>query len=103
MKNLHLTFLTEFPEIKVSAAIFSKLRPGHVRLCNFLSKNTCLCSTHQNFALKCKCLQNLKVCSSTNPDSFIRSKDEEETGAVLDQIAVETVKFSQWKRDRRKS
>ena len=33
-----------------------------------------------------------------NPNSFIRSKDEEETGAVLDQIAAETVKFSQCKR-----
>ena len=38
------------------------------------------------------------MCSITNPDSFIRSKDEEEIGAVLDQIAAETVKFSQWKR-----
>ena len=38
------------------------------------------------------------MCSITNPDSFIRSKDEEEIGAVLDQIATETVKFSQWKR-----
>ena len=64
----------------------------------FLSQNTCLCSKHQNFALKCKCLQNLEVCSITNPDSFVRSKDEEKICSVLDQIPVETVKFSQWKR-----
>ena len=106
MKNLHLKFLAGFPEIKVSAGIFSKLRPGHVRLCNFFIKKHMFMQQHQNFALKCKCLQNLKVCSITNPDSFIRSKDEEEIGDVLDQIAAETVKFSQWKRvkgrDRRK-
>ena len=60
IKNLHLKFLAEFPEIKVSAGIESKLRPGHISLCNFLSKNKCLCSKHQNLALKCKCLQNLK-------------------------------------------
>lgn len=98
MKNLHLKFLAEFPEIKVSAGIFSKLRPQHIRLCNFLSKSTCLCSKHQNFALKCKCLQNLKVCNITNPDSFIRSKDEEEVNSILDQIDDDTVTFSQWKR-----
>ena len=99
MKNFHLKFLAEFPEIKVSAGIFSKLKPGRVRLYNFfLYKNTCLCSKHQTFAFKCKCLQNLEVCSVKNTDSFIRSKGEEETGAVLDEIAAETVKFSQWKR-----
>ena len=38
------------------------------------------------------------MCSITNPDSFIRSKDEKEIGALLDQITAETVKFSQWKR-----
>ena len=38
------------------------------------------------------------MCSITNPDSFIRSKDEKEIGAVLDQIAAETVEVSQWKR-----
>ena len=38
MKNLHLKFL----EIKISAGIISKLRPGYVRLSNFLSTNTCL-------------------------------------------------------------
>ena len=37
------------------------------------------------------------MCSITNPDSFIWSKDEK-TGVVPDQIAAETVKFSQWKR-----
>ena len=56
MKNLHLKFLAENPEIKVSTGTFSKLRPSSIRLGNFLSKNTCLCTKHQNFALKCKCL-----------------------------------------------
>ena len=38
MKNLHLKFLAENPEIKVSTGTFSKLRPSSIRLCNFLLK-----------------------------------------------------------------
>ena len=70
MKNLYLKFLAENPELKVSAGTFSKLRPSFIRLWNFLSKSTCLCTKHQNFALKCKCLQNYKVSTVVKPDSF---------------------------------
>ena len=98
MKNLHLKFMAEFPEIKLSAGTFSKLRPANVRLCNFLSKKTCLCSKYQNFALKCKCLQSLKVCNITNPDSFILRKDEAETNLLLNEIKEDKVTFNQWKR-----
>ena len=45
MKNLHLKFLAKNPEIKVSTGTSSKLQPSSIRLCNFLSKNTCLCSS----------------------------------------------------------
>ena len=40
MKKLHLKFLAEFPEIKISAEIFLKRRPGHVCLCNFFYQTT---------------------------------------------------------------
>ena len=98
MKNLHLKFLAENPKIKVSTGTFSKLRPLSIRLGNFLSKNTCLCTKHQNFALKCKCLQSYKVTTIINPDSFIRTHDDKAVTDMLTNIKEENIVYNQWKR-----
>ena len=97
-KNLHLKFLVENPEIKVSTGTFSKLRPSSIKLCNFLSKNTCLCTKHQNFALKCKCLQSYKVTTVINPDSFSRTHDDKAVTDMLTNIKEENIVYNQWKR-----
>ena len=97
-KNLHLKFLAENPEIKVSTVTFSKLRPSSIKLCNFLSKNTCLCTKHQNFALKCKCLQSYKVTTVINPDSFSRTHDDKAVTDMLTNIKEENIVYNQWKR-----
>ena len=98
MKNVHLKFLAENAELKVSAGTFSKLRPSFIRLCNFLSKSTCLCTKHKNSPLKCKCLQNYKVSTVVNPDSFIRSHDDQQAEEILAKIQDENIKYQQWKR-----
>ena len=98
MKNLHLKFLAENPEIKVSTGTFPKLRPSSIRLCNFLSKNTCPCTKHQNFALKCKRLQSYKVTTVINLDSFIRMHDDKAVTDMLTNTKEENIVYSQWKR-----
>ena len=93
MKNLHLKFLAENPGIEVSTGTFSKLQP-----CNFLSKNTCLCIKHPNFALKCKCWQSYKVATIINMDSFIRTHDNKAVTDMLTNIKEENIIYNQWKR-----
>ena len=55
MKNLYEKYLAEFPERKISLAMFCHFRPAYL-LVNFASRNICLCSRHQNLALKLKAL-----------------------------------------------
>ena len=98
MKNLHLKLLAEHSELKVSVGTFSKLRSSFIRLCNFLSKSTCLCTKYQNFTLKWKCLQNYKVSTVVNLDSFIRSHDDQEAEEILAKIQDENIRYQQWKR-----
>ena len=54
LHNLHQKFCMENPEIQISRSTFSKLHPPHVRKADFGNTKTCLCSRHQNFALKLK-------------------------------------------------
>ena len=71
LHNLHFKFKLENPDIKISRATFCRLRPTHVLTANFCSRTTCLCSRHQNTALKLKALKNGGSAVNINPDKFI--------------------------------
>ena len=51
MKNLHLKFLSENPDLKLSLSSFCSIRPKSVLLACFITRNACLCIRHQNMAL----------------------------------------------------
>ena len=96
MKNLHEKYLAEFPERKTSLAMFCRFRPAYLLLVNFASQNICLCSGHQNLALKLKTLKSIQVTGLTNPDSFIKAHGDEQISAVLRKIQDKTVKCEIW-------
>ena len=97
MKNLHEKYLAEFPERKISLAMFCRFRPAYLLLVNFASQNVCLCSRHQNLALKLKALKSIQVAGLTNPDSFIKAHDDEQISTLLRNIQDKTVKYEIWK------
>ncbi|WAR31895.1 hypothetical protein MAR_034437 [Mya arenaria] len=71
LKNLHLKFLSENPEVKLSLASFCRLRPAHIKLTKFISRSCCFCTKHQTFAL---CTQALRKCGidvPLNPEKCI--------------------------------
>ncbi|KAH3865939.1 hypothetical protein DPMN_028986 [Dreissena polymorpha] len=70
LSNLHEIVCAETEGIKCSLAQFCKLRPRHtsITLTSLISRNTCLCTTHQNMALKLKCLRSVNVDISPNPE-----------------------------------
>lgn len=69
--NFYEKFILERPDIKISKTCFFKLRPPHVMLANFASRRICLCTRHQNLALKIKSLQNAGLKCSKDPDVLI--------------------------------
>ena len=52
LSNLHDKFLSENPGLKLSCATFCRLRPRHILLTTLISRSSCLCTKHQNMALK---------------------------------------------------
>ncbi|CAC5387896.1 unnamed protein product [Mytilus coruscus] len=99
MHNLHDKFRLENSEMKLSQAKFNRSRPNYFLLANFASRKTCLCSRHQNMALKLKAMRSLGLNFSKSPDSFIKDQDtNEKLRNTLETKLPEEVKFTQWKK-----
>ena len=94
LHNLHFKFKLENPDIKLSRTTFCRLRPKHVLTVHFCSRATCLCSRHQNTALK-----NCGAAVNINPDSFIELyPDQEKIDELLEGIDNSDITFSEWKK-----
>ena len=97
LHNLYSKFRLENPETKISRSTFSKMRPKYILLVNFCNRNTCLCSRHQNIALKIKAIQ--EVTGTKNPDDFIAKNTDDEVQEKLQNIDKSNVTFIEWKRE----
>ncbi|XP_069139329.1 uncharacterized protein [Argopecten irradians] len=96
MKNLYGKYRFENPDKKISKSQFYALRPQHVVLANFASRKTCLCSRHQNMALKLRALIAKGVRCSKNPDECVKDKD-----TIIQQIRdleVTEISYKHWKK-----
>lgn len=91
-----MRFVAENPTVKMSLATFCHMRPTHILTTNFISRNTCLCTKHQNMALTLKSLRKEGIYVSANPESF--AKEEALDSKDLKDKLPALVKFSQWKK-----
>ncbi|XP_046544601.1 uncharacterized protein LOC124254795 [Haliotis rubra] len=98
LANLFLKFGAEFLNVKLSLSSFCKLRPAHVLPVSFTARNTCLCSKHQNMALKLKSLKSFNVVSTSSPDAFIKAHTQSEIERQLSQIQLDKVTYKTWKK-----
>lgn len=98
MRNLLQKFLSENPEIKMSMATFCRLRPKHILLARFISRNACQCLKHQNMALKVQAMRKAGIKMSENPEHVCANL--EHIDEIFDQldISVTSIKFRQWKK-----
>jgi len=65
-------------------------------LADFANKSTCLCSRHQNFALKLRALHNLGFECTQNPDLFEKVQDENTIRELFANPSTDTIKYSEW-------
>ena len=67
-------------------------------LANFTNRHSCLCTKHQNVALKLKMLKRKKIVETENPDAFIRLKTDDQIKAKLDGMSKQRVTYKFWKK-----
>ena len=63
---------------------FTRMRPKNFVLANFANRRTCLCTQHQNFALKLKMLKKYAPVP-TNPEAFVKYSDQK-ISSIIDDI-----------------
>ena len=95
LKNLYLKFIGENPHVKLSLASFCRIRPANIRLTRFISRNSCLCTKHQNFALCSQALRKLGLNVPLNSEKFI---EDDSNFEKVKAEAPEELTFRQWKR-----
>ena len=90
LSNLYHKLKAEEPDLKVLFAAFAKMRPANYVLANFVNRRSCLCTKHQNIALKLKMLRNLNKRVQANPDMFIKHFDSDDIQKLFDDCKVTT-------------
>ena len=73
--------------------VFVFMGPTHVSLVNYTSRNACLCTKHQNFALRLKSITSVGGKLSTNPDTVVELSVDE-ISSLVNGLAVDKVVFS---------
>ncbi|MES9879799.1 MAG: hypothetical protein ABW185_02860 [Sedimenticola sp.] len=98
LHNLHAKFALENPYIKISRSTFCSMRPKHILLANFCSRRTCLCSRHQNMALKLRAVNVRVTHVSKNPDNLIKENNDNEIRGKLETIKDDEIMYTEWKK-----
>lgn len=98
MRNLYQKFVAENPNLKLSFATFCCLRPKHILLARYISRNACQCLRHQNVAFKLQAMRKIGIKISENPENICQHKDDitELFGDINDNVT--TVKYKTWKK-----
>ena len=84
LSNLHQKFVSEHTNMSCSLTSFARMRPKNFALANFANRGTCLCTQHQNYALKLKMLRKYPGIP-TNPEAFVKCSDQK-ISSIIDNI-----------------
>ena len=68
LSNFYEKLKTEKTHLKLSFSNFTRMRPAYFMLANFCSRHSCLCTQHQNLALKFKIIKGHNKSVPSNPD-----------------------------------
>lgn len=96
LSSLYHKFMSENPDAKLSFTSFTRIRPARIRLTSMITRDTCLCTKHQNMSLTLKSLKSVNIECSINGEKMIDQKErliQEAEKALSSDIAV-----GQWKR-----
>ena len=89
LSNLYSKYIVENPKHNLSFSTFARMRPSYC-LAN-VDRGSCLCTQHQNIALKLNWLKKYNKDIPVHPDFFIKNQREGDSDALLQKIDVKEV------------
>ena len=76
LSTLYQKLESENLGMKLSFTSFCRLHPKHVLLALFITRDTCLCTKHQNMSLTLKAVKSQDINTSVNGEQLLDSKQE---------------------------
>ena len=97
LSTLYDKFISENAGIKLSFASFCRIRPQHILLTSLITRDTCLCTKHQNMSLTLKAAKRENVDTPINGEKMLERKNEIIQDIETKVTSAKTV-IGQWKR-----
>lgn len=97
LSSLFSKFMSENPKAKLSFSSFCRIRPQRICLTSCITRDTCLCTKHQNISLTLKAARKHNVDTTINPEKMLERKDEI-MKSVENDVKDDTIVVGQWKR-----
>ncbi|XP_069109647.1 uncharacterized protein [Argopecten irradians] len=95
LTNLHTKFLAENPNVKLSLTSFSRIRPKYIQTTSFISRDSCLCTKHQNMALTLKAMRREGINVPVNAETYAKDPQIQDISEELKSVEV---RYHEWKR-----
>ena len=67
---------SENPEMKLLFPSFCRIRPKHVLLMSFITRDTCLCTKHQNMSLTLNAVKSRDMNTFVNDEEMLVNKQD---------------------------
>ena len=99
LSNLYQKLITEKPSLKLSFATFARMTPANFMLANFVNRRSCLCTQHQNLALKLKMLKRHNNAVPSHPDLFLKHfQTPEDVLNIFKNCETNQFNYGEWKK-----
>ena len=96
LSNVHQKFVSEHTNMSCSFTSFARMRPKNFVLANFANRRTCLCTQHQNYALKLK-MRRKYTGIPTNPEAFVKYSGQK-ISSIIDKMKQQGFTYDIWKK-----
>ena len=97
LSTLYQKLVSENPGIKLSFTSFCRIRPKHVLLISFITRDTCVCTEHQHMSQILKAVNSPDINTSVNGEQMLENK-QDLLEVIKNKITSDFIVADQWKR-----
>ena len=97
LSTLYQKLVSENPGMKLSFTSFCIIQPKHVLLMSFITRDTCLCTKHQNMSLTLKAVKSQDINTSVNGEQMLDNK-QDLLEDIKNKVTSDLFFVGQWKR-----
>ncbi len=97
LTTLYDKFISENPGTKLSFTSFCRIRPKYIQLTSLITRDTCLCTRHQNMSLTLKAVNREITSTAIKGERALEDKNDL-LKKIQENFISDSITIGQWKR-----